>query len=165
MTLVLPSLSMRRFNLRKEKSIGAPMNEDIATLADIIEPARPVVRAAGDSWLVLGVILVTLTMVAALVTWQRGRKKRRARAQLRRLQQAYLAGTVTPRELAYRLAAQLRDYFHQHRLDARRSPSALNDTQHAAWQAFLSQLDRLRYEPRYEVNIPALLADARRWLR
>lgn len=129
------------------------MNEVIPSLMDIVQPAIPEMADAGVSFLLPGVALALLLI--ALWFWHRRRHQRRVRAQLRILQKKYHAGEITQRELAYRLAAQLRDSAGQHRLQA----------PHATWQSLVQQLDALRYQPHYEVDITALLAQVRRSLR
>lgn len=140
------------------------MNETIPGLIDIVEPAMPVTTDAGVSLLTLSTVAM-LMLLAALWRWHHHRHHRRARAQLRNLQKKYSAGELTQRELAYHLAEQLRNHFAQHRLSAYNVPRDTDPAQHAAWQSFLRQLDALRYQPNHQLDMTALLAQARRWLR
>lgn len=140
------------------------MNESITSLADIIEPATPVITESSPSLWITGVALA-MVMIAAVYVWFHSRAHRRTRAHLRDLQKQYVAGDLTQRELAYRLAAHLRDIYGKHRLAVDSAPATATPEQRAAWQSVLNQLDALRYQAHHELDVTRLLAETRRCLR
>jgi hypothetical protein len=137
---------------------------ELVELADIIEPAAPVVAThASTPWLLALAALMAFVLVIALLRLRRS-PRFQAWRRMRQLRRAFVAGAIDARELAYGVAAELRFGLRAARLRPTGAPS----DQGESWQRLVTQLDALRYRPGAGLDAAQgarLVRDATHWLR
>lgn len=143
------------------------MNDPTSGLIDIIEPAKPVLAASSHSmgWLVSG--MAVLVLLGGWIYW-RGRSARIFRKRLHQLELAYVAGSMNPREAAYRLAYELQHGLRLQQLDADKPPPVLPAAELADWAETITYLDTLRYQAGTRLDgqqWAQLFSHANTWLR
>lgn len=144
------------------------MNELSAELADIVEPL-PVVTQGSHAWLAMVIAILLLISVLVIVRWWlHSKHRRRTLRRLRQLRRDVSSGHMNTRELAYAIAFELRTGLQTHRLGTLPKKKTHDESQRNAWQAFVSRLDILRYQPGGELDPTqgdALLREAIAWAR
>lgn len=140
------------------------MNE----LVDIIDPAPPAAAASTSiTWFVACAVLLAL-LVAIAMWWRHNAARRRAMRRVRRLRREVARGGISAREIAYRVAADLRVGLRTPRLRAGAAPVADSPKDQQAWRELVARLDKLRYQPGAQLDatqIDLLLRDGASWLR
>ncbi len=139
------------------------MNE----LADIIDPTSPITAAdTSVAWSMALVVLIAL-IAAVVVWWRRNAARRRALRRVRQLRIDVAHGRISARELAYRVAAELRSGLRTPRLRATDAP-AVDSARQQSWRELVAHLDVLRYQSGAQLDaaqLNRLLRDSAHWLR
>lgn len=143
------------------------MNDPTSGLIDIVEPAKPILAVGSHSvwWLVAGVAV--LMLLGGWMYW-RGRCVRVFRKGLHQLEQAYVAGSMNQREVAYRLAYELQHGLRLRQLNADKPPPVLPAAESADWAETITYLDTLRYQAGTRLDgqqWTQLFSHANTWLR
>lgn len=145
------------------------MNDDhgLATLADIVLPPSPDWQ---PMWLTMTfALVVTALMIASFWVYQRSRKMTNHGIPptplhtLAKIEQQWHAGSLTPRETAYRLATVLRLGMGMPQLTCH-PPASLADQQ-SRWETLIHELDRIRYAPLTSPLDEQWFEWVREWLR
>ncbi len=144
------------------------MSDTSSGLADIIEPAAPVLAASGG-WLWIALLITGLVIVAVVlfVLWKYKLPVYRAIRRLRDLQKKLHAGEHTPHETVLLLALELRHGLGIKRLRADKMPEQLKPQDHSRWPDFLQTMDSFLYQNNPEIsaeNMADLFAQAEYWL-
>jgi hypothetical protein len=141
---------------------------EIGGLIDIIEPAAPVLGAAGNwPWIAAAVAMLVILAVAILLLLKYKLPAYRALRRLRKLRQQTLAGELTPHESVFMLALELRHGLGVKRLRAEEVPVILKPQDRSLWPEFMQQLDIMLYQRGAELDagvLAALFAQIEKWL-
>jgi len=141
---------------------------DIGGLIDIIEPAAPVVAAAGNwPWIAAAVAMLVILAVAILLLLKYRLPAYRAVRRLRKLHQQALAEELTPHESVFMLALELRRGLGVKRLRAEEVPVMFKRQDRTAWPEFMQHLDTMLYQRGAELDalvLAALFAQIEQWL-
>jgi len=145
------------------------MSDTNSGLADIIEPAAPVLAASGG-WLWIALLITGLVIVAVVlfVLWKYKLPAYRAVRSMRELQKKLHAGEHTPLETVLLLALELRHGLGVKQLRADKMPEQLKQRDHSRWSDFLQTLDTFLYQHNAELSaekLADLFAQAEYWLR
>lgn len=139
-------------------------------LIDIIPPAIPPAVETSDMWLVTITLVAIVSIVSMIVfaywRWYRAERQQCLR-RLDRLRNAFKAQELSPREVAYWLAAFLKQYLRILYLAPGVTPSVVVATEQKRWNAFMLRLHEFRYAPTTggDQEVLALLVEARYWMR
>ena len=141
---------------------------EIGGLIDIIEPAAPVVAAAGNwPWIAALAAMLVILVVAILLLLKYKLPAYRALRRLRKLRQQALAGELTPHESVFMLALELRQGLGVKRLRAEEVPAMFKQQDRTAWPEFMQHLDTLLYQRGAELDagvLAAVFAQIEKWL-
>lgn len=141
------------------------MNDALAALSDIVEPAAPLLAQEPQYWVYILLVGIALGFLLAI---RRVARIYRAQQRLRRLRREFAAGKLDPHATAFLLAAEVRRVFHLKHLTEVLSPPALSEPDAVAWREFATCLDRLRYQPDSRPgahDVTALFDQALSWAR
>ena len=145
------------------------MSETNSGLADIIEPAAPVLVAVdGRLWIAL--LITGLVIVAAVlfVLWKYKLPAYRAIRRMRALHKQLHDKENTPLETVLLLALELRHGLGVKQLSADKIPEQFKQHDHSRWTDFLQTLDTFLYQHNAELSaekLADLFAQAEYWLR
>ena len=141
---------------------------DIGGLIDIVEPAAPVVAAAGNwPWIAAVAAMLVILAVAILLLLKYKLPAYRAVKRLRKLRQQALAGELTPHESVFMLALELRRGLGVKRLRAEEVPMMFKQQDRTVWIEFMQHLDTMLYQRGAELDtgvLAALFAQIEKWL-
>jgi len=141
---------------------------EIGGLIDIIEPAAPVVAAAGNwPWIASAVAMLVILAVAILLLLKYKLPAYRALRRLRKLRQQALAGELTSHESVFMLALELRHGLGVKRLRAEEVPVMFKQQDRSLWPEFMQHLDTLLYQRGAELDagvLAAVFAQIEKWL-
>ncbi len=145
------------------------MSDTNSGLADIIEPAAPVL-AASDGWLWIALLITGLVIAAVVlfVLWKYKLPAYRAIRRMRTLHKQLHDKENTPQETVLLLALELRHGLGVKRLSANKIPEQLKPQDHTRWHDFLQTLDTFLYQHNAEISaekLADLFAQTEYWLR
>jgi hypothetical protein len=145
------------------------MIEQTSGLIDIIEPAAPAVaQAAHWPWLAATLAVMLLLVVFALILWKKKFPAYRAIKQLRKLHQQILEGAVPVQDGLILLTQELRHGLRLAQQLPKQAPEFFAEQDKHLWQAFVQQLDSLRYRTDGTLTLAQLtpiVARMESWLR
>ena len=144
------------------------MNELPVELADIVEPAQVLSQSSQHGGMLVIALASIIGVLAALYWWLRNQRRRRMLRRLRQLRHACITGRMSPRELAYAVALELRRGLQTHRLQKTHPLLQADASRCVDWHNFVTRLDILRYQPGGDSGpgqIDALLREAAHWAR
>lgn len=140
------------------------MNE----FADIVEPVQIAAQTSQYGFSIVTGLVLAIGALAVMRWWLRSKPRRHTLRRLRQLRRDVGAGRMTPRELGYAIASELRDCLQTHRLRTVYPLAVDEELRHADWRNFVACLDSLRYQPGSELDpaqADALLREAAAWAR
>lgn len=145
------------------------MNEASSGLANIVEPAAPLVAETAGWLTVTGLIAALLVLALVLfVLWKYKLPAYLALQRLRKLRKALQAGELTPHEAVLMLALELRHALGVKRLLADKMPQQFKPHEHTRWAEFMHGLDAMLYQHKADLgadSLAAMFAQAEYWLR
>ncbi len=145
------------------------MSDTSSGLADIIEPAAPLLATSGG-WLWIGLLITGLLIVAVVlfVLWKYKLPAYRAIRRMRALHKQLHDKENTPHETVLLLALELRHGLGVKQLRADKVPEQMKQRDHSRWPDFLQTLDTFLYQNNPEISaekMADLFAQAEYWLR